>query len=106
MPSSGIGAHPDQTDPRIGGLNRDNLHLGSAQLDNAVAVAIAVAMSKAPMPPGIGPGKPVHPFAVTVEEPVAVSATHRRGLFIVRECDPTRSTVHTGRYKCCRELDS
>ncbi|GFZ43508.1 hypothetical protein JCM24511_01228 [Saitozyma sp. JCM 24511] len=28
-------------------------------------------MSKAPMPPGIGPGKPVHPFAVTVEEPVA-----------------------------------
>ena len=24
------------------------------------------------MPPGIGAGKPVHPFAVTVEEPVPV----------------------------------
>ena len=28
---------------------------------------------KPPMPAGIGAGKPVHPFAVTVEEPVAVS---------------------------------
>ncbi|KAK4686812.1 hypothetical protein P7C73_g3307, partial [Tremellales sp. Uapishka_1] len=27
-------------------------------------------MSKAPPPPGIGAGKPAHPFAVTVEEPV------------------------------------
>ena len=28
---------------------------------------------KPPMLAGIGAGKPVHPFAVTVEEPVAVS---------------------------------
>ncbi|RSH92911.1 hypothetical protein EHS25_008357 [Saitozyma podzolica] len=42
---------------------------GSALLNSAVPVAVA--MSKAAMPPGIGPGKPVHPFAVTVEEPVA-----------------------------------
>lgn len=29
--------------------------------------------AKPPMPAGLGHGKPVHPFAVTVEEPVAVS---------------------------------
>lgn len=29
--------------------------------------------NKIPNPPGVGAGKPAHPFAVTVEEPVAVS---------------------------------
>ena len=31
-----------------------------------------MASRKPPLPAGIGEGRPVHPFAVTVEEPVAV----------------------------------